>query len=262
MRMDGKVAIVTGGCKGIGRGIAAAFATEGAAVVVADIDEATGKGLAGDAVASEAAKAEERRDGHIVYHRTNVAVSGQVEELIDFTLRRYGRLDVLVNNAGYHISKDVENTSEEEWDYLLQTNLKSTFLCSKYAMPALHRTRGNIVNISSMVGLVGQANAGAYAASKGGQIALTKGMALDLAKAGVRVNAICPGWVETPLVEDWFSQQPVPQTARDHIYSIHPLGRIASIEEIARAALFLATEEASFITGIALQVDGGVTLGY
>lgn len=116
--------------------------------------------------------------------------------------------------------------------------MKSTFLCSKYAIPHLRETKGAIINISSMVGLVGQSNAGAYSANKGGQIAMTKGMALDFAKDGIRVNAICPGWVQTPLVEDWFNQQPDPAAARRYIFGAHPLGRIASVEEIGGRRCF------------------------
>jgi NAD(P)-dependent dehydrogenase (short-subunit alcohol dehydrogenase family) len=116
--------------------------------------------------------------------------------------------------------------------------------------------------MSSMVGLVGQTNAGAYAASKGGIIAMTKGMALDLAPDGIRVNCVCPGWVRTPLVEDWFGQQPDPDESRRRIYALHPLGRISGPEEVARAVLFLASGQASFITGATLPVDGAVTLGY
>ena len=116
--------------------------------------------------------------------------------------------------------------------------------------------------MSSMVGLIGQSNAGAYSASKGGIVAITKGMALDYAKDGIRVNCICPGWVDTPLVDDWFGQQEDPKKAREYIYSVHPLGRIATMEEVGRATLFLASADASFVTGVALPVDGAVSLGY
>ena len=135
-------------------------------------------------------------------------------------------------------------------------------MCSKYAIPHLCKNKGCIINISSMVGLVGQPNAVAYSATKGGQIAMTKSMAIDLAPRGVRVNAICPGWITTPLVDDWFSQQPDEQAAREYIYGAHPMGRIGTIEECGKAALFLATDDSAFATGIALPIDGGVTLGY
>ena len=197
---------------------------------------------------------------HALSSRQSSAATGSFE--ISDLLEVFGRLDVLINNAGYHISKNVEDTSEEEWDYILRTNLKSVFLCSKYAIPHLRKTQGAIVNMSSMVGLVGQRNAGAYSATKGGMIAMTRGMALDFAKDGIRVNCLCPGWVQTPLVEDWFSQQADPQAAKEYIYGRHPLGRIAAIEEVGNAVVFLCSEESSFVTGVALPVDGGVTLGY
>jgi len=186
-----------------------------------------------------------------------------VRNMIDTTVRTFGRLDIIVNNAAYHISKNVEETSEEEWEFIINTNLRSTFLGCKYAIPHLRKTRGNIINISSMVGLVGQSNAGAYSATKGGQIAMSRGMALDFARDGIRVNVICPGWIQTPLVEDWFGQQKDPAEARKYIYGQHPVGRIGTIEECGRAALFLACEdESAFITGITLNIDGGITLGY
>ena len=253
MRLKDKVAIITGSAKGIGKGCALVFAEEGATLVVVDIDAKAG---------SETVKQIESKGRQARFFKTDVSDSGQVQAMISQVVRDFGRIDVMFNNAGYHISKHVEETSEEEWDYIIDTNLKSVFLCSKYAIPHLRKTRGCILNMSSMVGLVGQSNAGAYSASKGGIVAMTKGMALDYAGDGIRVNCICPGWVETPLVEDWFAQQDDAEKAREYIYSVHPLGRIASMEEVGRAALFLASADASFVTGIALPIDGAVTLGY
>ncbi|MEI6101776.1 MAG: SDR family oxidoreductase, partial [Eubacteriales bacterium] len=138
----------------------------------------------------------------------------------------------------------------------------STFRCSKYVLPYLKETEGNIINISSMVGLVGQANAGAYSATKGGQISMTRNMAIDLSAYKIRVNAICPGWIQTPLVDDWFSQQEDEEAARKYIFGQHPLGRIGTIDDCGKAALYLASEDASFVTGITLNLDGGITLGY
>jgi L-fucose dehydrogenase len=253
MNLQGKVALVTGAAKGIGKGCALILGQQGADVVVADVDESAGMATA----------AEIRNLGlKCVFTACDVSRLEQVEALIASVVESFGRLDVLINNAGYHISKDVEHTSEQEWDYMLATNLKSVFLCSKYAIPHLKKTRGTIINMSSMVGLVGQSNAAAYAASKGGIVALSKGMAIDLAGDGIRVNCICPGWVQTPLVEDWFAQQSDPSAARKYVFDMHPVGRISTVEEIGRVALFLCSEEASFITGVALPVDGGVTLGY
>lgn len=253
MRLEEKVAIITGSAKGIGKGCALVLAEEGAKVAIADIDEQAGKNTVAE-IKSKGGEAE--------LFRTDVSDSRQVQSMISEVVRAFGQIDIMFNNAGYHISKNVEETSEDEWDYIINTNLKSVFLCSKYALPHLRKTKGCIINMSSMVGLIGQSNAGAYSASKGGIVAMTKGMALDFAKDGIRINCICPGWVETPLVEDWFNQQKDPQKAREYIYSVHPLGRIATIEEIGQAALFLGCSDASFVTGVALPVDGAVSLGY
>lgn len=251
MKLTGKVAVVTGGGKGIGSGIVKAFRTEGASVVIADKDE------------QAAANIVEELGERIHSLPIDLRDSREVQGMIDQTVERFGRLDILVNNAAYHLSKSVEHTSDDEWDFIINNNLRSTFLCSKYAIPHLRKTKGNIITISSMVGQVGQPNAGGYSASKGGQIAMCKGMALDLAADGIRVNLICPGWIQTPLVEDWFGQQDDPDAARAYIYSRHPLGRIGTIEECGRSAVFLASaEESAFITGITLNIDGGVTLGY
>ncbi len=218
-----------------------------------DIDTAAGP---------QTAKGIEANGGHAVFLPADVSKAADVQNMVAQLIGLFGRLDILINNAGYHISKSVEDTSEEEWDYILNTNLRSVFLCSKYAIPYLRKTRGAIVNMASMVGLVGQRNAGAYSATKGGIIAMTKGMALDFAKDGIRVNCICPGWVKTPLVEDWFSQQADPQAAKTYIFARHPLGRIATPEEVGDAAVFLCSEASSFVTGVTLPLDGGVTLGY
>ena len=253
MKLKDKVAIVTGSSKGIGEGIARVFSREGAKVVVICRTEDAGKKMADELGASE---------GRAIFIRTDVTKSEDIQAMIDTTIETFGTLDILVNNAGYHISKSVVETSEEEWEFIQNTNLRSTFLCSKYALPHLIKTKGTIINISSMVGLVGQPNAGAYSATKGGQIAMSKGMAIDFAPFGVRVNVICPGWIQTPLVEDWFSQQKDPAAARKYIYGQHPIGRIGTIEECGTVAAFLASDEASFMTGAVLAVDGGITLGY
>jgi len=253
MKLKDKVAIVTGSSKGIGEGIAKVFVREGAKVVVTCRTQE-----AGEAMVKELLQA----NGEAIFVRTDVTKSQDIQAMIRETLRVYGKLDIMVNNAGYHLSKSVEHTSEDEWEFIITTNLRSTFLCSKYAIPHLRRTKGTIINISSMVGVVGQPNAGAYSATKGGQIAMTKNMAIDLAPDGIRVNVICPGWIQTPLVEDWFGQQKDPAAARAYIYGQHPLGRIGTIEECGQVAAFLASDEAAFVTGSVISVDGGITLGY
>jgi NAD(P)-dependent dehydrogenase (short-subunit alcohol dehydrogenase family) len=173
-----------------------------------------------------------------------------------------GRLDILINNAGTHDGKGMEEAAEADWDRIINTNLKSMFTVTQAALPYLKQSRGCVVNMGSMVGLVGQGKSAAYSASKGGIVALTKNLALDLASYGIRVNCICPGWVETPLVNAWFALQPDEAEARRYVNSIHPLGRIASIDDIGRVALFLASDQGAFVTGVALPVDGGVSLGY
>lgn len=253
MKLKDKVAIVTGSSKGIGEGIAKVFTEEGAKVAVICRTEEAGTEMADRLGAKE---------GRAIFIRTDVTVERDIELMIGKTVETFGKLDILVNNAGYHLSKNVEVTSIDEWQFIQNTNLRSTFLCSKYAIPHLRKTKGSIINISSMVGLVGQPNAGAYSATKGGQIAMTKGMAIDFAPDGIRVNVICPGWIQTPLVEDWFGQQDDPDASREYIYSQHPLGRIGTIDECGTVAAFLASDEASFVTGAAIPVDGGVTLGY
>ena len=253
MKLENKVAIVTGSSKGIGEGIARVFSAEGAKVVVVCRHEAQGEKMAG-----ELGKAE----GRAIFIKTDVTSSESIQSMINKTVEVYGKLDILVNNAGYHISKNAEETSEEEWEFIQNTNLRSTFLCCKYAIPHLRKTKGNIINISSMAGIIGQSNAAAYIATKGGQIAMSKGMALDFARDGIRVNVVCPGWIQTPLVEDWFGQQKDPESSRKYVFDKHPLGRIGTIEECGKAALFLASDDAAFITGITLNIDGGLTNGY
>jgi len=253
MRLKDKVAIVTGSSKGIGEGIARVFVREGAKVVIVCRTESAGQQMADELGAAE---------GKALFIQTDLTKSEAIQDLVDKSVATFGQIDILVNNAGYHISKNVEDTSEDEWAFIQNTNLRSTFLCSKYCLPHLKKTKGNIINISSMVGVVGQPNAAAYSASKGGQIAMTKNMAIDYAPFGVRSNVICPGWIATPLVEDWFSQQEDPEAARQYIYGQHPLGRIGTIEECGHLAAFIASDDAAFITGARFDIDGGITLGY
>jgi NAD(P)-dependent dehydrogenase (short-subunit alcohol dehydrogenase family) len=253
MRLKDRVAIVTGGSKGIGAGICEVFCAEGAhCFVIArhrkDIDAMVGKLRSAGGQATGVV--------------CNVGKSASVRAMVEKVIADAGRLDILVNNAGYHNSKGIEALTEEDWDSLIATNLKSVFLCTKYALPHLKKSRGVVINMSSMVGLVGQPNACAYAATKGGIIAVTKNLAIDLAPYGIRVNVICPGWIQTPLVEEWFEKQKDPKAARKYIYSQHPIGRIGTPQEVGKAALFLATDDSAFTTGSVIGCDGGITLGY
>ena len=251
--LAGQVAVVTGGAKGIGLGCARVLGRAGAYIAVVDFDaaaceesvrELSALGITAEAYLCDVGKAED------------------VNRMIEGVVNRFGRIDVVINNAGVHDSKSLEDATEADWDRILTNNLKSMYLVVKAALPYLKASKGRIVNMSSMAGVVGQGHAAAYASSKGGIITLSKNLALDLAPYGIRVNCICPGWVETPLVNLWFALQPDEAAARKYIYSVHPLGRIATSDEVGEAALFLASDASSFITGVVLPVDGGVTLGY
>ncbi|MGD8404689.1 MAG: SDR family oxidoreductase [Anaerolineales bacterium] len=248
MRFENKVVLITGGTRGIGFATAQLFAREGAQVVIVgrDADKTTeaackvpGRGEAGD-----------------------VSVAADCKRIVNRTLELFGRLDVLVNCAGViYRNRTVEQTTEEEWDITFDVNVKGTFLMCKYALPALRESKGCIVNMSSYVGLVGFAGTSAYAASKAAILNLTRSMALDHAKEGIRVNAVCPGSVDTDMIHTAWQQFEDVEQARKLWAEKHPLGRIASPEEVAQAILFLASKGASFITGAALPVDGGITAG-
>lgn len=249
--MSRKVAVVTGGGRGIGAGCSEVFARAGYVVVIADRDRESAAGLRNSL---------KDKGFEALAVCCDVTDAESIEEMISAATERYGRLDVLVNNAGTHIPGSILETTDEHWDFILNLNLKSVFRCSRAAIPALRETCGAIVNMASMVGLAGQKDAVAYSASKGGIIALTRAMALDHASEGIRVNCICPGNVDTPLMQEWIGRQKDPNEVRARVEQAQPVGRLATPTEVGRAALFLATEE--FITGVALPVEGGATLGY
>ncbi len=254
MKLKDKVAIVTGSSKGIGEGIARVFSAEGAKVVIAARHEELGMKIAKELGSDE---------GRAIFVKTDVSDVESVKNLIAKTVETFGQIDILCNNAGYHNSKGIEALTDEDFDFVIKTNLYSTYYCSKYALEYLKKTKGCIINTSSMVAKVGQNDACAYAATKAGQIGMARNMALDLAKYGIRVNVICPGWIATPQVDAWFDMQPDPAASRKYIYETHPLGRIGTGEDCGKAALFLACpEDSGFLTGITIDVDGGITLGY
>ena len=254
MKLQGKVAVITGGSKGIGLGCARVFTKHGCAVVIASRSEQAGK-----AVAAELTDA-----GHTAeFVRCDVTSESDLRSLIDGAAERFGRLDCMVNNAGWHPPElTIDEISVEGFERLVRLNLTSTFMGCKFAVPHLRKTKGSIINMSSEVGLLGQEAATSYAATKAGQVGLTKALAVDLAPEGVRVNAVCPAGVMTPLVQEWADTQPDPAAALRESDRMHPLGRIARIEEIGEVCAFLASEEASFITGQAMCPDGGFGLGY
>ena len=249
MKLKDRVALVTGAASGIGRATAALFAAEGARLAITDIDAS---GLA-DTAAS--------LDGHDVFAQTGDASrAADVEAITAAALARYGRVDVLCNIAGRSAFGDVMTTSEEEWDAIIGANLKSVFLFSRAVLPGMiARGAGVIVNTGSVWGIAAGANAAAYSASKGAILSLTRSMAVDHARQGIRVNAICPGGVDTPMLERYAGALPnvSPAAARNILRMSHPLGRLADPQEIARGALFLACDDSSFMTGSNLVLDGG-----
>jgi NAD(P)-dependent dehydrogenase (short-subunit alcohol dehydrogenase family) len=252
-RLDGKVALITGAGNGIGRAAARRFAAEGARVVVADIVEDAGRATAESV--SEAG-------GQAVFVPVDVTDAGQVEAMVDAATRAYGGLHVLYNNAGIFPADDasVTDTPESTWDRVLAVNLKGVFLGCRFGVPAMVDSGGgSIVNVSSLVALVGSAVPQiAYTASKGGVLSLTRELAVEYARRAIRVNALCPGPIETPLLAELLAD---PEWARRRLVHI-PMGRPGQADEIARAALFLASDDSSFMTGATLVVDGGISAAY
>lgn len=251
-RVSGRTAIVTGGGSGIGRATAILLSQNGAKVVVADIDPHEGY---------ETVEEIRRQKGEAIFVRADVSKATEVKRLMDATIRKFGSIDILFNNAGIPGPHSITDTPEEEWDRVLAINLKGVFLCSKYAIPLMTKQGGAIVNTASAVGLVGSAGQASYCASKGGVVILTKAMALDCAGSGIRVNCVCPGFVETPMVERFLAKIDASERSKvvEGLKKQHPLGRFARPEEIAQAVLYLASDEASFVTGCAFPVDGGWT---
>ena len=254
MKLHSKVAIITGGTKGIGLGCARIFARHGGKVVLA----ARGRKV-GETIQQELIDA-----GHTaLFVPTDVTGQSDMQSLIDTAVERFGRLDCMVNNAGWHPpAMTIDQTRVEDYEQLLRLNLTSTFMGCKFAIPHLRKTRGNIINMSSEVALIGQAAAPGYVTTKAGQIGLTRALALDLAPEGIRVNAVCPAGVMTPLMQDWADSEYDPAAALEMVDSWHPIGRMATIDEIGEVCAFLASDEAAFITGQAICPDGGATLGY
>jgi NAD(P)-dependent dehydrogenase (short-subunit alcohol dehydrogenase family) len=249
MRLAGKVCIVTGGGSGIGRAACLLFAAEGGKVVVADWSRE-----AADAVAREAG------DGAFSV-RVDVADSESVRAMLKQTVDRFGRLDVLVNNAGYGIPGSVVETDLADWDRLLAVNLNGVFYGCKYAIPIMREQGdgGVIVNTASVVATVGMRDRAAYCASKGAVAALTRAMALDHVAEGIRVNCIAPGTIDSPYFDDMFAKSDRPDALRREFEQRQAMNRLGTPEEIARGILYLACDDSSFATGSMLTVDGGMT---
>ena len=253
-QLDQKVALITGASSGMGRATAVLFAREGARVVVVDIDEPGGE-----------ATVEQIRDagGEGVFVQADVSRAADAERMIGAAVEGYGRIDILHNNAGMVLVKFLEDTSEEEWDRLMGVNLKAIFLAVKYAVPYMKRQGGGcIINTASTGSFAGQYMTPAYIASKGGVLQLSKTLALDYAQHKIRVNCICPGTVDTPMVRQHIETSPDPARTEALERQLIPLKRFLDPEEIAYAALYLASEQARGITGSALVIDGGTLAGY
>jgi NAD(P)-dependent dehydrogenase (short-subunit alcohol dehydrogenase family) len=252
-RLTGKVALITGAGNGMGRAAARLFASEGARVVVADVVEEAGR---------DAADAITEAGGQAQFVPVDVTDAAQVEAMVDAAVRAFGGLHVLYNNAGIFPADDagVTDTPESTWDRVLAVNLKGVFLGCRFGVPAIIDSGGgSVVNVSSLVALVGSAVPQiAYTASKGGVLSLTRELAVEYARRSVRVNALCPGPIETPLLAELLAD---PEWARRRLVHI-PMGRPGQADEIARAALFLASDDSSYMTGATLVIDGGISAAY
>jgi len=251
MRFVDKVAVVTGAGAGIGQATAVALAREGARVVVADREAGAG---------SETVTLIRKSGGEATFIRVDVSIPSEAAGMVEEAVHTYGRIDLLVNNAGVYSKGDVVSTPEAEWDRIVDVNLKGAFLCSKYVVAAMRRTGGGvIVNVASEAGLVGIKNQVAYNVSKSGLIALTRSNALDSAPDGIRVNCICPGTTATPLVQAAIAKEADPGAARRALEQCRPMNRLGKPEEIAAGILALASDELGYATGAVLSVDGGYT---
>jgi len=250
MTFENKVAIVTGAAKGIGWGTAKVLSQKGAKVVVVDWDEENGKRTAADI---------NREGGDAIFVKCDVSNEEQVRAMIAQTIDSFGQIDILVNNAGVGVYKSILDATSEDWDHCLAVNLKGVFLCSKYAIPYMQKLgKGAIVNISSVHSHATVNGVGPYAASKGGITALTRNMAIDYGPT-IRVNSIAPGWVITPLIQSIFDAYDDPAEQRRLVEERQVMRRIGQPEDVGYAVAFLASDEAAFITGAQLFVDGGLT---
>ena len=251
MRLQNKVAAVTGGAQGIGRAIVEKFHSEGASVALLDIDE-----VRGSAVATTLGES----DPGVLFMRCDITREADVERAFAAMVEQFGGLDILVNNAGVNTYFDATTMTESEWESVFAVDLKGAWLCAKHAIPMMRlQGRGSIVNIASLHAFMTTYGMFPYAAAKSGLVGLTRSMALDFGPEQIRVNAICPGWTRTQLVDEWLQLQPEGAAAEQRVLDQHPLRRMATPAEIANFVSFVASDEASFITGAALVIDGGLS---
>jgi NAD(P)-dependent dehydrogenase (short-subunit alcohol dehydrogenase family) len=252
MKLKDRIVVVTGAGSGIGRACAIEAANEGAIVIGADIN------LQG---ADETVKRILAKNGSAVAFKTDVSKPESVMQLVDFTIKSFKKVDALINNAAIQVNKTVEDITFEEWNLQMSINVGGIFLCSKYFLPYLRATKGSIVNMSSVNGFFVEPMCAGYCTTKAAIIGLTKAMAIDHGHEGVRVNCICPGYIDAGLAEGYFKVQSDPVQARIDAGKLHALWRIGKPEEVARVAVFLTGDDASFMTGASVVVDGGFGSG-
>ena len=245
-KLTGKVALITGAGSGIGEAMARLFAEEGASVVLSDVDDAAGMLVAGHTGG--------------LFVGADVSRADDARAMVAFAVERCGRIDVLCNNAGIGVAAVCHETSEEDWDRVMAVDLKGVFLGSKYAIPHMLEQGGGVIcNTSSVAGQVGVLNRAAYCAAKAGVLGLTKSIAIDYAERGIRCNALLPGTVDSPWIGKIIAQQEDPEAQRALMEARQPIGRMGRPEEIARAALYLCSDDSRYVTGTGLVIDGGLT---
>lgn len=246
-RLENKTAVITGGTSGIGKATAELFSREGARVAVVGRSEEKGNSIVEEI---------NSKGGQAIFVQCDVSKDEDARKMAEQVIKEFGQIDILYNNAGIAEFGTVHETEEDNWNKVIDINLKGVYLCSRYVIPHMQKQKkGSIINTASIAGIIGYPGAAAYCASKGGVHNLTKAMALDYGPDGIRVNNICPGVIETPMtVGAYGSEEEVKKQAADY-----PIGRVGSPEDIAYAALFLASDESTFVTGTSLIVDGGFT---
>jgi meso-butanediol dehydrogenase / (S,S)-butanediol dehydrogenase / diacetyl reductase len=253
-RLQNKVAVITGGASGFGFAIAEVFAREGAAVVIVGRNKEKGAG------AAEKIRKITGMDSRFI--QCDVTKEDEVKHLAETVIGSYKKIDILVNSAGILIRKDFEETTEKEWDEVMATNLKGPFFCCKHMIPFMvEKKMGSVINISSHISLIGKGDVPVYSASKGGVTALTRSLALRYAKHNIRVNCICPGTILTEMNRHVFEKAPDPEKKLREVIATYPLGRLGTPMDVAYAAVYLGSDESSWVTGVALPVEGGYTAG-
>lgn len=253
MKLEGKVALITGGTSGIGSATAVRFAREGAAVAITGRNTERGEQVVQAIIA---------HGGEALFIRSDVRFADECRRAVEQTLERFGKIDVLFNNAGVFHPRTVPECTQEEWDETIDSSLKGAFLMSKYVLPSMiERGSGSIIHTSSGWGIQGGHKAAAYCAAKGGLVVMAKAMAIDHGPDGIRVNCVCPGDVQTPMLSDDAAKRGMSWEAYAAEAADRPLGRIGTAEEIAEAVLYLASDDSAFVTGTALVVDGGGIAG-